>query len=85
MERSALYRRALAPVMTLVGAMGVLAGIACPFVSGSSGRRFVLYWAGVAVVALTAALLIVRRQALRNAEPFWSPPTRRVFHVKQRA
>ncbi len=31
-----------------------------------------------ALAALTASLLLVRRQALKAAEPFWSPPTRRV-------
>ena len=33
---------------------------------------------GVAVVCLAEALLLIRRQALKEQEPFWSPPTRRV-------
>jgi hypothetical protein len=32
----------------------------------------------VSVVALATSLLLVRRQALKAAEPFWSPPTKRV-------
>jgi hypothetical protein len=32
----------------------------------------------VSVVAALAAFLLVRRQALKEAEPFWSVPTRRV-------
>jgi hypothetical protein len=32
----------------------------------------------VSVMALLAAILLARRQALKDAEPFWSPPTRRV-------
>ncbi|HUE36958.1 MAG TPA: hypothetical protein VMO20_06175, partial [Candidatus Acidoferrum sp.] len=30
------------------------------------------------MVAIAGAFLIVRRQALKAEEPFWSPPTRRV-------
>jgi hypothetical protein len=32
----------------------------------------------VSVVALAGSFLFVRRQALKESEPFWSPPTRRV-------
>ena len=41
-------------------------------------RAFILFWAGVCVVAIAGSYLLVRRQALKDAEPFWSPPTRRV-------
>lgn len=78
MERSALYRRTLAPVMTCNGALGIAGALAGRFLHIESPRAFVLYWAGVAVVAMTGSLLLVRRQALKDAEPFWSPPTRRV-------
>ena len=30
------------------------------------------------MVALAGSFLLVRRQALKESEPFWSPPTRRV-------
>ena len=74
MERTAVYRRALAPVMVLAGSVGVIAAAA-----GILWRPpFVLYWASVAVVVLTTALFLTRRQAIKDREPFWSPPTRRV-------
>jgi hypothetical protein len=78
MERSALYRRALAPIMLLAGAAGVLGGLAGWYFKFESNRAFILLWVGVAAAALLAALLLVRRQALKDSEPFWSPPTRRV-------
>jgi hypothetical protein len=40
--------------------------------------RFVLFWFAVACAALAGAFVVVRRQALRDKESFWSPPTRRV-------
>jgi hypothetical protein len=78
MERSAVYRRALAPVMIAAGVIGALAGFVPLWVNLRSNRAFALYWAGVSVVALAATYLLVRRQALRDQEPFWSPPTRRI-------
>ena len=83
MERSALYRRALAPIMIFVGGVGIVGGIigwllqvllGYPFLA----RSFVLFWSGVAAIALVGAFILVRRQALKDAEPFWSSPTKRV-------
>lgn len=78
MERSALYRRALAPVMMLAGGVGVAAGIVGGLTQCDSPRRFILFWFAVAAATLTGAFVVIRRQALRDQEPFWSPPTRRV-------
>ena len=78
MERAALYRRALAPVTLLTGALGCLAGAFGWIVDLSEPRTFGWYWMGVAGVGLVGALVLIRRQALREREPFWSPPTRRV-------
>lgn len=78
MERSALYRRALAPVTMLVGAVGLVAGAIGWIAPCDSSRRFVFFWFAVAAAALAGAFLVVRRQALREKEAFWSPPTRRV-------
>jgi len=79
MERSALYRRALAPIMLTAGLIGLAgATIAC-FVSFTAARQFSLYWMCISLAGLVTAFLLVRRQALREREPVWSPPTRRVM------
>jgi len=78
MERSALYRRALAPIMIFCGVVGIIGGGAGAFLHMNSIRGFVLFWSGVAVVALAGSFILVRKQALKDSEPFWSPPTRRV-------
>lgn len=78
MERSALYRRALAPIMLFAGVMGLLgAGIGLAL-KLEAVRAFCGFWLGVAAVVVAGAFLIARRQALKDHEPFWSPPTRRV-------
>lgn len=78
MERSALYRRALAPVMIFNGVLGLAAGAAGWALNIVSPRGFIGYWAGVGLFALAGSFVLVRRQALKEAEPFWSPPTRRI-------
>ena len=78
MERSALYRRALAPIMLLTGAVGLAAAGVGIWTRIDSPRGFIGYWLAVSLVPLIGAFLLVRRQALRDSEPFWSPPTRRV-------
>ena len=78
MERSALYRRSLAPIMIFNGVLGVAAAALGRALGVGSLTAFILFWAGVAMVGLTGSLLLVRRQALKEAQPFWSPPTRRV-------
>ena len=78
MERSALYRRALAPIMILAGSIGTIAALAGYFLKIESARAFAVFWMSVAVFAIVGVLLLVRRQALKDAESFWSLPTRRV-------
>ena len=78
MERSALYRRALAPIMIFNGVVGLAAATLGWGLKIGSPRAFILFWAGVGVVAVVGSFLLVRRQALGESEPFWSPPTRRV-------
>lgn len=78
MERSAVYRRALAPVMLLTGCVGLVAASAGWFFKIESPREFIEYWMAISLVAVAGAFLLVRRQALKEGEPFWSPPTRRV-------
>ena len=78
MERSAVYRRALAPIMLSAGTIGLVTmGIGIRFHLDST-RQFCELWLGAAVVAISGAFLLARRQALKDREPFWSSPTRRV-------
>ena len=81
MERSALYRRALAPIMIFNGVVGLAAAALGWGLKVGSPRAFILLWAGVSVVALAGSFLLVRRQAIKESEPFWSPPTRRVIQA----
>jgi hypothetical protein len=69
MERSALYRRALAPIMIFVGVVGIIGGLVGRFSSIKSNCGFVWLWIVVAVVSLAGALLLVRRQALKALLP----------------
>lgn len=78
MERSAVYRRALAPVMAAIGLTGIFAAVLGAVVHFGTARAFVAFWLMTGVVCVGEAFLLTRRQALRDAEPFWSPPTRRV-------
>jgi hypothetical protein len=78
MERAALYRRALAPIMSFNGIVGLAAAALGWALQVGSPRAFILFWAGVGVVAVAGSFLLVRRQALKESEAFWSPPTRRV-------
>jgi hypothetical protein len=78
MERASIYRRALAPIMITTGVIGASAAVV-----GLSGKldaatSFLTCWASAAIVALFAGFLLARREALREREAFWSPPTRRV-------
>jgi hypothetical protein len=78
MERSALYRRALAPIMIYNGVVGLAAAALGWALKVGSVHAFILYWAAVCVVAMTGSFVLVRRQAIKDSEPLWSPPTRRV-------
>ena len=78
MERSAVYRRALAPIMLFAGALGVAAAAVGLLLHLNSMRAFDTLWLGTAAIAVIGAFLIARRQAIRDSENFWSPPTRRV-------
>jgi len=78
MERSALYRRALAPIMMVNGAIGIAGAVVGCALSIKKNLAFSAYWMGISLLALIASFLIARRQALKEQEPFWSLPTRRV-------
>ena len=78
MERSAIYRRALAPVMLFLCVSGILAAVAGLLARPLVGMWFGWYWLAISLIGISGAYLLVRRQALKDHEPFWSPPTRRV-------
>jgi hypothetical protein len=78
MERSAVYRRALAPIMILNGVLGTVGALIGTAMGIAAPRSFVLFWGCVAFVAMAGSFFLVRRQALKASEPFWSPPTRRI-------
>lgn len=78
MERSAVYRRALAPIMLFAGALGVIGSLIGPFLHLDSIRSFATMWLVTAAVTVGGSFLIARRQAFKDREPFWSPPTRRI-------
>jgi hypothetical protein len=81
MERSAVYRHALAPVMSLVGFTGIIAGAVGAGLGFETSRFFAAYWTGIAIVCMVEAFLLIRRQAVKEVEPFWSPPARRVVRA----
>ena len=78
MERAALYRRALAPIMLLAGGLGVAGSVAASLLHIDALPAFILFWFAVAAVACAGSFLIARRQSMKDKEPLWSPPTRRV-------
>ena len=78
MERSALYRRTLAPIMLWVGSVGCASALGASALGIDALRWFGAWWLGAAVVAITGVFVIASRQAMQDGEPFWSPPALRV-------
>jgi hypothetical protein len=78
MERSALYRRTLAPIMLYLGTVGTLAALGGIGIGVDTLPGFYAWWLSAAVLAIAGAFFIARRQAVRDGERFWSPPTLRV-------
>jgi hypothetical protein len=81
MERSAIYRRALAPIMVIIGCIGLASAALARGMNVDSTVAFTLHWTTTSLVAFIIAFLFVRKQALKDAEPFWSLPTRRVWQA----
>jgi hypothetical protein len=75
MERSAIYQRALGPIMWWAGGVAVASAVAGNWVGE---ERFFLQWAVTGVVVVVGAFALARRQARRDSEPFWSLPARKV-------
>src|SRR3954466_6702511 len=67
MERSAVYRRALAPIMVWNGIVGLVGGVSGGVAGnrfGMGSRAFIIFWSGGALLAILGSFLLVRRQAL---------------------
>ena len=64
--------------MIFNGVMGVVGATAGWVLKIGSPGGFTLFWASIAALALVGSFLLMRRQAIRESEPFWSPPTRRI-------
>ena len=60
------------------GIVGVFGGVVGWKFDIRSDKTFIEFWSAIAVLAIVGSFLLVRRQALKDSEPFWSPPTRRV-------
>lgn len=78
MERAALYRRALGPVLLNLGVFGNLGMVIGMRLVTTTSHGFLTLWLSIAVFAILVAFLLIRRQAFRAQETFWTPPTRRV-------
>jgi hypothetical protein len=81
MERAAVYRRSLGPTALAAGVLGLgAAALGVGFDLGTP-RAFGIFWMAVAVLGMTGAVVLMRRQALKDREAFWSPPARRVVQA----
>lgn len=81
MERAAVYRRALAPMMLALGGIGTAAAIVGIVLELHRPLVFLIYWLIIGACGLVAAFGLVRRESLKAAEPFWTPPARRVVQA----
>lgn len=79
MERVAVYRRKMAPMMFVAAVLGTLGGFGADMLKINTVRIFAGYWGAIAGVILLISGYIVRGQALRSEEPFWTAPTWRIF------
>lgn len=78
MERSVMYRRALAPMTLLAGVLGLVAAAIGWFAGFDQPVIFISHWLVTALLINVSALLLARKQAVKDHEPFWSSPTRRI-------
>jgi hypothetical protein len=64
--------------MLVSGLIGIAAGLIPHAQPILTCKSFGLYWTGVSFFAILVGFLLVRKQALKEAEVFFSPPTKRV-------
>lgn len=69
-------------MMLTVGALGTACWVGGRSLPGTlDGTGWLAWWVTTAFLSLIAAGLLVRRQALVNREPFWTPPTRQIVRA----
>ena len=73
-----MYRRALAPIMLFAGVLGTAGAVIGVCFHFDSLHQFATMWLITALLTVGGSFLIARRQAFRESEAFWSPPTRRI-------
>ncbi|MGV3755993.1 MAG: hypothetical protein ACO1QS_11475 [Verrucomicrobiota bacterium] len=78
MERSVMYRRALAPMTLTAGTLGLVAAAIGWFAKLDQPAVFITHWVVAAGIINAVALLLARKQAINEKETFWSPPTKRI-------
>ena len=74
MERSAVYRRELGPIMLFAGTLGTFSATMGLILHFNALRAFVALWFLTAGVVIAGAFIIARRQALKYNEPFGRRP-----------
>ena len=67
MQRSAIYRRALGPIMLYLGILGLVASVAGALLRIETARGFGFYWLGVSGLGVLGAYFLARRQAELSA------------------
>jgi len=82
MESSALYRRALGPISIWIGLLG-LSGATLGFLLFPQlpPLEFALFWLLHALAGICGGFFIMRRQALKDGEPLFSLPAKRVIQA----
>jgi hypothetical protein len=78
MERAGVYRLALAPICIIVGILGIIAALVAESLNFSGKDSFSGYWMVVGIIVGSLALVLIRRQAVKEGEEFMSPPAKRV-------
>tara|TARA_B100000676_G_C18032145_1_gene819402 strand:- start:938 stop:1564 length:627 start_codon:yes stop_codon:yes gene_type:complete len=81
MERSVLYRRTMAPMTLIAGILGFLGAGIGHFQKLNDLPSFLRLWCIIAGIGLLVAARLIRTQAMKSEEPFWTPPAKRIFQA----
>jgi len=81
MERAAVYRRALMPIMFTTGLTAMVAAVVGLVIDIRKAVTYSIYWSVICVIVLIIALALTRRRSTKERQPFWTPPAKRVVHA----